>query len=108
MGLQLEGHAPVNGRDQQLARGRRSADEARPVAEREETRLVKSHLQKTRLVAQAVERLPELRRAESPAPAAVAQTGPVTPRVLLSRAGRKISNLRERIDECENEDCLFH
>jgi hypothetical protein len=57
MGFHLNGHATINGPDQQFARGRRAARKARPVAKREETRFVKSHLQKPCLVAQTFNRL---------------------------------------------------
>jgi hypothetical protein len=57
VGFHLNGHAPINGRDQQFARGRRAARKARPVAKREETRFVKPYLQKACLVAQTFNRL---------------------------------------------------
>jgi len=46
MGFQLDGHAPINGRDQQFAGGRRTARDARPVAKREETGSVKTQFPK--------------------------------------------------------------
>src|SRR5262245_45537959 len=105
--FQLEYLLTVNRCDQQGARSLRTAHVARPVAEREESCLIKAHFQKARLVAQTVERQSELCRAQALASWTVAQPGAETPRVGLSKRSRE-DKCSERADERRQRDRLFH
>ena len=99
MRLQLEHLVAINCGDEQLTRGRRAPNDARPVVERQEARFIETRLEESRLAANAFENNPELSRMQLTAPAAVAQPGTKPQRV----GGRGECERRQRTDEREHK-----